>query len=225
MRKRKKRGKRKGKRKIVSNWDEKFDRETILYDMGFKSYKAYMGSTLWIREIRPQVKKKYGGVCQSCNLEMNGTNVPQVIHHRKYTKAILSGESIEGLMLVCKQCHDEAHRQTFDSYLYIRSLKETNEELDKPKNQRSKQISKYANKPKYRRPTKRKAPQTDEKIQIKYYKRYGKYAHKFQQWKRMGLNTCRIVDCDKLVTNNGGGRRKVSPRRSICKKCKREGTK
>ena len=214
----KKRGNRKGKRKVINNWDEKFDRETILYDMGFKSYKAYMGSTLWIREIRPQVKKKYGGVCQSCNLEMNGTNVPQVVHHREYTKAVLSGESIEGLMLVCKKCHDMAHTQIFGDTSYIRSLTETNEELDRPKAQRSKQISKYANRPRYCRQVKRKTPQTDKDgIKTKFMK-CGLKVQQYRQWKKMGSNTCRVVGCDKSVGRRG---RRTPPSRSICKRCKK----
>lgn len=126
--------KRRNKKKIVYNeWKEISPRQDILDEIGFDDYKEYMSSDLWCKKIRPNVKEKFKGVCQSCKLDMRGKNVRQIVHHREYTKANLDGDTIEGLTLVCETCHSKAHRYTTDEVTVIRSLKETNDWLDKPK--------------------------------------------------------------------------------------------
>ena len=125
--------KRNKKRTVYNEWNEIPSRQKILDEIGFDSYEEYMSSDLWLKKIRPQVKEKFKGVCQSCKLEMQGKGVRQIVHHREYTKANLDGDTIEGLTLVCQSCHSRAHQYTTDEVIVIRSLEKTNEWLDKPK--------------------------------------------------------------------------------------------
>ena len=132
--KKNKRSRKRNKKKIIYNeWKEVSSRQKILDEIGFDSYEEYMSSDLWRKEIRPKVKERFKGVCQSCKLEMQGKGVQQIVHHREYTKANLDGDTIEGLTLVCKTCHSRAHQYTTDEVIVIRSLEKTNEWLDKPK--------------------------------------------------------------------------------------------
>tara|TARA_Y100000356_G_scaffold45882_1_gene36122 strand:- start:82 stop:963 length:882 start_codon:yes stop_codon:yes gene_type:complete len=206
MGRKKKKNKRPFKHKfnVINKWDEKFDRDTILYDLGFKNYASYIASDLWRKDIRPKVKKKYEGVCQSCKIKMQGNGVPQVVHHRKYTEANMSGESLDGLMLVCKKCHDNAHQINFAGTKYIRSLAETNDELDRPKQPRTEQIKKSTGNT---RPT---IP--EEKLKTKGSP-YGRVIA-YRQWKRLGRAECRVVGCDRRV-----GRRNKA-KKSICRICR-----
>jgi hypothetical protein len=132
--KKNKRSRKRNKKKIIYNeWKEVSSRQKILDEIGFDSYEEYMSSDLWRKKIRPKVKERFKGVCQSCKLEMQGKGVQQIVHHREYTKANLDGDTIEGLTLVCKTCHSRAHQYTTDEVIVIRSLEKTNEWLDKPK--------------------------------------------------------------------------------------------
>ena len=132
--KKKKRSRTRNKKKIIYNeWKQISLRQKILDEIGFDSYEEYMSSDLWRKKIRPKVKERFKGVCQSCKLEMQDKGVQQIVHHREYTKANLDGDTIEGLTLVCKTCHSRAHQYTTDEVIVIRSLEKTNEWLDKPK--------------------------------------------------------------------------------------------
>ena len=206
MGRKKKKNKRPFKHKfnVINKWDEKFDRDTILYDIGFKNYDSYIASDLWRKDIRPKVKKKYEGVCQSCKIKMQGNGVTQVVHHRKYTEANMSGESLDDLMLVCKKCHDNAHQINFAGTKYIRSLAETNDELDRPKQPRTEQIKK----PK----SSRRLTTPEEKLKTK--KSIHGRVVTYRQWKRHGQAKCRVVGCDRRV-----GRRNKA-KKSICRICR-----
>lgn len=209
MGRKKKKNKRPFKHKfnVINKWDEKFDRDTILYNLGFKNYDSYIASDLWRKDIRPKVKKKYEGVCQSCKIKMQGNGVTQVVHHRKYTEANMGGESLDGLILVCKKCHDSAHQINFAGTKYIRSLVETNDELDRPKQPRTEQIKKQkAKKASKKLITPEKKLKTKDSI-------YGRVVT-YRQWKRYGLAKCRVIGCNKRV-----GKRN-NAEKSICRICR-----
>lgn len=77
------------------------ERDAILAQLGFASYKAYLASHLW-DEIRLRVLTREGWRCWSC-----GSRATQ-IHHCEYTHANLGGHSDRGLIPVCKSCHQQA---------------------------------------------------------------------------------------------------------------------
>jgi hypothetical protein len=74
------------------------NRDEKLRNMGFDSYRDYLQSELW-RLIRAAVIERDNGICCLCNGEA------KTAHHTCYTKAALSGRSIEGLIAICHSCH------------------------------------------------------------------------------------------------------------------------
>jgi 5-methylcytosine-specific restriction endonuclease McrA len=74
-------------------------RNEILARMGFRSYAAYLASPLWARVRRAFLD--YAGLpCWSC-----GAFATQV-HHGRYTKKNLTGESFHHLYALCRRCHE-----------------------------------------------------------------------------------------------------------------------
>lgn len=99
----------------LSSYDK---RDGILKEMGYSSYSTYLKSPLWA-DIR--LRALLGNRHCGC-----GSPATQV-HHREYTSANLTGESLRGLLPVCRYCHRQAEiaggKKT--------SLKEANARLDK----------------------------------------------------------------------------------------------
>lgn len=74
-------------------------RGVILKAMGYSSYKAYLGSDLWM-SIRKRV------LAQRPNCEMCG-NQARCVHHRSYEKKVLLGEMDSSLTSLCMSCHEK----------------------------------------------------------------------------------------------------------------------
>lgn len=72
-------------------------RNENLLILGFKDYAQYCRSKLWksIRDSRIANEPR----CYGC-----GRPAVQV-HHTRYTKEVLAGESTDGLYSICKRCH------------------------------------------------------------------------------------------------------------------------
>ena len=74
------------------------DRDESLMLLGFKSYSAYLRSRLW-KIVRERSLECNGRICRSC-----GKPATQA-HHADYSRAVLSGEDVRGLVPVCGSCH------------------------------------------------------------------------------------------------------------------------
>ena len=95
-------------------------RNAILAEMGFVSYKEYLASDLW-KKIRRTVLCD-GNACLVCGKRANQ------VHHTKYTLANLSGESLEGMVPICRECHQNIE---FNRKQQKVSLFNANRKLDK----------------------------------------------------------------------------------------------
>lgn len=87
-----------------NKWSVYKSRNRMLRELGFESYAAYLASDLWAR-IRRKVMKYKGdgkGLCNKC-----GRPATQV-HHSRYDRKTLLGESIKHLWPVCAECHQAA---------------------------------------------------------------------------------------------------------------------
>lgn len=83
------------------------ERDEILEELGYDDYRHYLKSDLW-SEIRDRVLKESGYECICCgNQKLDETLVMQ-IHHMVYSKENLSGESLYGLVAICRSCHVKA---------------------------------------------------------------------------------------------------------------------
>lgn len=81
-------------------------RNEILARMGYPTYAAYLASPLWARVRRAFFNDVEWGFlggdrpCYSC-----GAHATQV-HHGRYTKKNLTGESLRHLYALCRRCHE-----------------------------------------------------------------------------------------------------------------------
>mgnify|MGYP003647974523 CR=1 FL=1 len=80
-------------------------RNRILKELGYASYRAYLQSPLWKR-IRTDVMDVCGRKCEMC-----GKKARQV-HHDWYSVQNLKGDTLDGMMGTCGECHKgvEFHR-------------------------------------------------------------------------------------------------------------------
>lgn len=69
----------------------------ILRKLGYRSYKDYLSSSLWI-SIRSKILST-NTVCACCNKQAN------TVHHRNYTEDTLTGKSSKALIALCRGCH------------------------------------------------------------------------------------------------------------------------
>jgi hypothetical protein len=94
------------------------ERDRVLTEMGYSSYKEYLAGKVW-SEIRiRQIKKQ--SWCTGC-----GRKACQV-HHLRYDKATLSGKSSRFIVSICDKCHRQIE---FDEYNNKLSLRKANERL------------------------------------------------------------------------------------------------
>ena len=75
-----------------------FERNDILKEMGFATYKDYLQSDLW-KAIRTDLFKK-NRVCSLCD------GVASEVHHSDYSRDTLEGVNQEGLTPICRTCHE-----------------------------------------------------------------------------------------------------------------------
>jgi hypothetical protein len=81
------------------------DRDKLLKELGYESYSEYRDTDLWKKEIRLRVLEKFNNTCYMCKKTKNNN---LQVHHCKYTKKNLTGESIEDLTCLCNSCHYKA---------------------------------------------------------------------------------------------------------------------
>ena len=79
-------------------------RDILLREMGFQNYKYYLSSELWRKDIRPRVIDKYNKECMLCEEKCDSPEV----HHLEYSKHNLLGESLDGMIVLCRTCHKRA---------------------------------------------------------------------------------------------------------------------
>lgn len=75
------------------------ERDLILSEIGFTSYSSYLDSKLW-KSIRCRVLRNK--TCCCCSGRANQ------VHHKKYTKSNLTGETLESMVSICQGCHHAA---------------------------------------------------------------------------------------------------------------------
>ena len=73
-------------------------RNALLRQLGFSSYNRYLGSELWA-EIRTVVLERDDRRCILCSKEA------VVVHHLDYSESTLRGESFDGMVSMCHDCH------------------------------------------------------------------------------------------------------------------------
>lgn len=107
----------------MNNYEE---RDFLLKDLGYSNYNDYLKSPLW-QKIKHKLLSKQSK-CKVC------FNQATVLHHIKYNKETLLGETLEHLIPLCKFCH---HYIEFDN-------KNNKETLNKTNNKLSQILKKYS---------------------------------------------------------------------------------
>lgn len=74
------------------------ERKRVLLSMGFDSYKDYLESSLWAT-----IRKRFLATHKTC-LGCGGEATQ--VHHKSYTKKVLSGRGKGHLYAVCRSCHE-----------------------------------------------------------------------------------------------------------------------
>ena len=98
-------------------------RNQLLKKMGFQNYRYYLSSQLWKEEIRPKVISEYDSKCMLCNKKCTKPDV----HHLQYSEANLSGESLDGMIVLCRRCHKKAEfSKPYSKKKKKRSLEQVN---------------------------------------------------------------------------------------------------
>lgn len=77
-----------------------FYRNELLKELGYPTYKDYLASDLW-QKIRRRVLGRYRHKCQSCG------KLATEVHHKHYSRKVLTGQHIIGLKAICSACHRE----------------------------------------------------------------------------------------------------------------------
>ena len=93
-------------------------RNELLLELGFISYRQYLRSALW-KGIRAN-KLKRDTKCYGCSKRA------QQVHHGSYSLVSLTGKSAKDLWSVCKRCHQWIE---FTKDGYKRDPKEATDEL------------------------------------------------------------------------------------------------
>lgn len=75
----------------------------------FAWYDQYLQSPIW-QERRELVLRRAGGICEACR-----TGRATAVHHLTYTR--VGKEPLFDLVAVCKECHDELHKEVTYEYL------------------------------------------------------------------------------------------------------------
>lgn len=76
------------------------DRNAILKELGFGSYRHYLNSDIW-RIVREMVFRVKGRKCFLCGREATQ------IHHNRYHVNDLIGKRLKYINPVCRDCHEE----------------------------------------------------------------------------------------------------------------------
>lgn len=73
------------------------DRDTILQEMGFKSYQEYLASDLW-NIIKSVILKRDKGQCRLCSAKT------RTVHHISHSLNTFLGKSCGMLVAICPSC-------------------------------------------------------------------------------------------------------------------------
>lgn len=73
-------------------------RDTLLKRLGYPSYRAYLQSALW-QKLRRDALERDSWTCRLC-----GGRATEV-HHETYSEKLLAGRTIDGLVSICRTCH------------------------------------------------------------------------------------------------------------------------
>jgi len=103
-------------------------RDRLLRALGYASYGQYLRSTTW-ENIRETVLRENNYCCVRC-----GRRATQV-HHRHYSRAVLTGQNTRSLIAICYDCHTKAEREEDGSK---RDIVEANHAIIGPKVRREK---------------------------------------------------------------------------------------
>ena len=77
-------------------------------------YQLYLESPAWSL-LRDRVLCRDSRLCRCCG------KAAQSVHHRDYSNKTMSGESLDGLISLCKKCHKAIHRDERGKRLGIRA--------------------------------------------------------------------------------------------------------
>lgn len=77
------------------------ERDELLKQLGYGSYKEYLRSKLW-QDIRSQVIVRDKHKCFICS------GVGNEVHHTSYTAEVLCGEALGLLKCICRKCHESS---------------------------------------------------------------------------------------------------------------------
>lgn len=94
-------------------------RNKVLKKMGFASYEEYLGSELWAR-IKAAGFETHGTTCLVCGNKAN------CLHHVHYEEPLLRGDTVRGLVPICRGCHQTVE---FDEDGAKRSIREAKVKL------------------------------------------------------------------------------------------------
>jgi 5-methylcytosine-specific restriction endonuclease McrA len=72
-----------------------------------RSYKEFIKSEDW-QQIRKSILEERGTTCERCGQTFSKRNVQ--IHHKHYDNEF-SYENDDDLMVLCKECHYEMHKE------------------------------------------------------------------------------------------------------------------
>jgi 5-methylcytosine-specific restriction endonuclease McrA len=77
-------------------------------------YQLYLASPAWCL-LRERVLCRDVRLCRCCGRDA------QVVHHRDYSNKTMSGDSLDGLISLCKNCHKTIHRDERGKLLGVRA--------------------------------------------------------------------------------------------------------
>lgn len=103
--------------KSIINRDKK-KKKTNRYKIPTKftkeTYQQYLETDLW-RNIRKRVFDLRGKYCEGC-----GTDANIQVHHSVYSQRVFSGQTLNGLRVVCRGCHEKIHKVKDEQRISLR---------------------------------------------------------------------------------------------------------
>lgn len=96
-------------------------RNELLKEMGFSSYRDYLDSDLWREIKRKKLTKTVAVRCRIC-LRNNATT----LHHTSYDQSVMTGEDLEPLVPICRWCHKAIE---FDGERKVERLAQVNRRM------------------------------------------------------------------------------------------------
>jgi 5-methylcytosine-specific restriction endonuclease McrA len=79
------------------------ERDRNLSKLAYRDYREYLHSQRHWRGrsgIRQKVLRRDKSICVCCGVKSN-----KIVHHRRYTMEVLTGDDLSALVTVCQPCH------------------------------------------------------------------------------------------------------------------------